>query len=273
VRKRAKEVGSFPPRWAPPRPSQRCKLDSVSLFSAHEAGGTRPSDGIRHLLGLSGSLLPELRSSVPARIGRFYPWLVFFTYGVLAILARASDDVPSPRAIVGSALVAMSWAAGLVAYGAARDRIPREERLRRLEAVAGHPVTPRDERLASILAIMRAVGRAVGMPALGLALVTLAFGASGPPWRALVLVGWVGLYASLFGVVVGGLASLARIVSPRFGRILFVLALVVPHFLPRSVGRPLSVVRGFSHLRVRVAGAGNAGSAHVRALPLRPESC
>jgi hypothetical protein len=243
----------------------------VRLFSAQEAAGTRFAGRIRRFLELSGALLPELRSSVPARIGRFYPWLVFFTYGVLVFLARASEDVPSPRAIVGSALVAMSWAAGLVAYGAARDRVPRGERLRRLEALAGHPITPRDERIASILAIMRVVGRAVGLPALGLALVTLVFGASGPPSRAIVLVGWVLLYASLFGVVVGGLASLARIASPRFGRVLFVLALLVPHFLPRSVGRPLSVVRGFSHLRVRVAG--NTNAAHVAALPLRPESC
>jgi hypothetical protein len=242
----------------------------VRLFSPQETLGTLVPDRVRHSIELSGSLLPELRSSVPARIGRFYPWLVFLTYGALAFFARASEDVPPPRAIVGSALVAMSWAAGLVAYGAARDRGSREERLRRLEAIAGHAVSPREERIASIVAIMRVVARAVGLPALGLAFVTLAFGGSGSPWRALALVGWVLVYTSAFGVVVGGLASLARILSPRFGRILFVLALAGPHFLPRSVGRPLSVVRGFSHLRAHVAG----NSAHAAAaLPLRPESC
>src|SRR5678809_1011214 len=92
-------------------------------------------------------------------------------YAALAFFARKSEDIPEPRAIIGSALVAMSWAAGCVAYGAARDRTPREERTRKLSAAAGFDPTPREERLASALAVVRIVSRAIGLPGVGLALV------------------------------------------------------------------------------------------------------
>ena len=211
------------------------------------------------LLWLSTVLSPLARRGAFSRLGRFYPWMIAIVHVALFGWSRRSPDV-RPAAVVAAAVGLMSWAGGgAVAWGAATDSQP-DDRERGLMTIASERGIPRGEqRLARALSTMRVVARAVGLPGASLALVS---GVAAPEGHrvtfALALSLSVAVYASLLGVVLGGIARLSALASPRHGRVLFALIVVGPYALPSELGSAPSIVRLFSALLERIASLGGS---------------
>jgi hypothetical protein len=173
-------------------------------------------------------------------------------------LSRRSPDVRA-AAVVAAAVGLMSWAGGAVAWGAAKDWEP-DDRERGLMTIASERGIPRGEQgLARAFSTMRVVARAVGLPGASLALVS---GVAAPEGHrvafALTLALSVAAYASFLGVVLGGIARLSALASPRHGRVLFALVVLGPYALPSELGSAPSILRVFSALLERIASLGGS---------------
>jgi hypothetical protein len=200
------------------------------------------------LLALVRLSARSVRAGGWSRAGRFYGWAIACGHGAISVFLRARGDLDGIAAVVPAALVSLSWAAGIVAWAAARDT-GRDERDGGIVALAeSRGAAPGERTHARLLATIKVVGRAVGFP--GSVLAGLAFALS-PTVRAAVVVGAVTCYAAVFGAVLGGLARGAARVSPKHGRALFA-AVVLGPFMLRDTLPNASVVSLFSWLIERV---------------------
>jgi hypothetical protein len=136
-----------------------------------------------------------------------------------------------------------------VAWGAARD-LSAEER------AAGLPIltrrlgfAPAEYGLARAVASMVLVSLAVFLPGVAAAALGLGFAQSGgQATLGLALLLALAAYALTFGVVMGGLARWAALLSPRHGRRLLALLVVGPPLL----GTGPDLVGGFTWMLGRV---------------------
>jgi hypothetical protein len=200
-----------------------------------------------------------VRQGFLSRAGRFYAWAIALGHAGLFAFGGAGADV-RPAAVVASALRLMSIAGGVVAWGAAKDSEPSPlaQGLASLASERGIPGG--EQRLARVLATMRVVARSVGFPAVCL---VLASGVWVPeahriPRVASLALG-VAAYALAFGVVFGALARLSALASPRQGRIVFSLLVLLPYAVPNELEHAPSIVRVFSMLIAHIAVLGEHG--------------
>lgn len=211
---------------------------------------------IGRLVSLSAVLAPLVRQGFLSRAGRLYAWMIAVVHVALFAFGGASADV-RPAAVVASALRLMSFAGGVVAWGAARDS-SSEAMARGFGALASERgMSSGEQRLAHAFSVMRVVARSVGLPALCLVLAS-GIWAPHPILGAAGLALAVALYAIALGVALGGLARLSALASPRHGRILFAIVVLGPCVAPSEPGPVPSIVRGFSILLAHVAKLGGA---------------
>lgn len=194
----------------------------------------------------------------PSRTGRFYAWATALGHALFAGYLSLHGDAAGVLAVVARGLAWVSWAAGGVAWSAARD-VEEEERksgVAALEAARG--IGPRARRVASSLATMAVVVRTVGLPGLTLSVVTLAFLRSARLALAfLPVVFGVALYALVFGGVFGGLARLSSRLSSRHGRVVFAALVFLPYAMSEVFPGAPNLISTFSWLIARVADLGN----------------
>jgi hypothetical protein len=193
-----------------------------------------------------------------SRMGRFYAWATALGHALVAGYLSLHGDAAGVLAIVVRGLAWVSWAAGAVAWSAARD-VDEEERksgVQGLEAARG--IGPRARRVASSLATIAVVARTVAFPGLAMAVVTLAFLHSVRLALAFVPVAFgIALYALVFGAVFGGLARLSARLSPRQGRAVFAALVFFPYAMSEVFPGAPNVISAFSWLIERVADLGN----------------
>lgn len=223
-------------------------------FAAAGPWGALTSVG--RVVSLSAVLAPLVRQGLLSRGGRFYAWMIAVVHIVLLVLGGATAGV-RPAAVVAAALRLMSFAGGVVAWGAARDASPDALASGFSALASERGISKRERRLAHALSVMRVVARAVGLPAVCLALASEIW-APHPFLGAMGLAVAVSLYAIALGVVLGGLARLAAFASPRHGRILFAVIILGPYVAPAELGDAPNIVRGFSTLLLHVAALGGA---------------
>lgn len=205
------------------------------------------------LLALVRLSARSVRAGGLSRAGRFYGWAIAFSHGAISVFLRVRGEREGIAAVVPAALVSLSWAAGVVAWAAARDP-GGEERDGGLVALAeSRGAAPGERAHARLLATIKVVGRAVGFP--GFAVAVLAF-ALAPTVRAALVAFAVVLYAAVFGTVLGGLARGAARAAPKHGRAVFA-ALVLAPLLLRDTFPGASLVSFFSWLIERVAWLGS----------------
>jgi len=194
----------------------------------------------------------------PSRTGRFYAWATALGHALLAGYLSLHGDTPGVLAIVARGLAWVSWAAGAVAWSAARD-LEQEERksgVAALEEARG--IGPRVRRVASSFVTIAVVARTVGFPGLAMAVVTLAFLRSARLALAfLPVVLGIALYALVFGAVFGGLARLSSRLGPRQGRAVFAFLVFFPYAMSEVFPGAPNLVSTFSWLIARVADLGN----------------
>lgn len=218
-------------------------------FAAAGPPGSLTSVG--RVVSLSAVLAPLVRQGLLSRAGRFYAWMIAVVHVLLLVLGGATADV-RPAAVVASALRLMSFAGGVVAWGAARDASP-DVMVCGFSALASERgISSREQRLAHALSVMRVVARAVGLPAVCLA-ISSEIWVPHPFLGALRLAVSVSLYAIVLGVVLGGLSRLVALASPRHGRILFAIIILGPYVAPTELGAAPNIVRGFSMLLAHAA--------------------
>jgi hypothetical protein len=230
----------------------------VNAFSAEKARfGVEPADAGR-LWALSTLSLRSVRTGWLARTGRTYAWSIALCYAVLiAFVPRGEPETAA--GLVMAALSALSWSAGLVAWGSARD-LDAEETASGLSALAAsRGASVREQRLARAVATLRVVASTVGRPAFLLATWALARSTSfHAALAAMPLVLGVVGYALLFGGVVGGLSRAAAWLTPRYGRTLFALAVLAPLAVGNTLSDGPGIVSGFSRLIEQVSTLGPA---------------
>lgn len=181
------------------------------------------------MLSLSRLFARELGTGGAARAGRIYPWILALGVAGLAFAARGADGVPAPGAIVSGAVSAMSWAALLVAgaiAGEARTAVSPLGFVRGLSRARA--ISRSEERAALLLAGVRTVVVALGLPSLVLALVVVVCaGRAAGTGSSIRIFAGVAVHAVAFGLVFGGLAAFLRLAWPRRGRLVFGVVVTV----------------------------------------------
>jgi hypothetical protein len=190
-----------------------------------------------------------------------YCWVAAVGFIALASVWSVRGEAVEGAAVVSHALAWISWAGGTAAWVAARNVEADEARLGLVSLAALRGTSPREFSMARVAATTTLVARAVGLPALVLALCAGFLGrASGGGIAVVKLAGAVLLYAVLFGVAFGGVARLSSRVSPRHGRIVFIALVLGPELLRGLFGDVPTLVSGFANLIDLVTATGSAAA-------------
>jgi hypothetical protein len=121
--------------------------------------------------------------------------------------------------------------------------------------------SPRAFATARVVATTILVARAVGLPALVLAVFAGVLGrASSSSIAAVAVGGAVVAYSLLFGIAFGGVARLSSRVSARHGRLVFVALVLGPELLRGVLGDVPTLVSGFADLIDLMMGTGGASA-------------
>jgi len=181
-------------------------------------------------------------------------WLMAAGFGVWMLVAGRGE----PGAVVAAGVAWLSWVAGgLSALSLAHDRQSSQDGLGVLVLQRGHEL--RALSAARVVASMATIARVTGIPALGLALLGLAFarslGALGS--GAVLAVGVVG-FTVVLGVALGAVARAAAALSPSRGRTWFLVLALGPELVqslwPRAVSLPGCL--GLAYRGLLAAGGG-----------------
>jgi len=195
------------------------------------------------------------------RAANIYAWAAAVTYAVLGAMWSARGDGVQSSAIVGRALVWISWAGGVAAWVTARRVEADEARLGLNELAALHGASPRAFFVARVVATMTLVARAVAFPGVLLCVLLPALTRAPEGAAAGVLLAVrVVIYAMVFGAVFGGLARLSSQLSPRHGRLLFVALVIGPEVMRGVFGDLPSLVSGFGELIELLVGPGGVAA-------------
>lgn len=191
---------------------------------------------MRAVVALCRSPLAATRAG---RAARLLGVLTVTGFAFAAVMVRVSDGADAP--LEGVPLTAAHWLAWLagapLALAAAGDRtaLDRHEGIEALTASRG--ISPAGLDSARALAAMSAVGLAVGVPLLGLTLLTAALAdrVAVVLHRAALGVGVV-LFAAIVGVTLGGVGSVCGRLGRRRGQWLFAAVVLGPWVLADLAG-------------------------------------
>jgi hypothetical protein len=168
-------------------------------------------------------------------------------FGVMAIGLRAVDGPSAPLGgFVELGAASITWvAAAPTTLAAARNRgaQDRGEGIEAMAAASG--IHARGLEAARAVAAMMQIARTIGIPLVGLALLTVAL--AGSLRLALSRVGLaVGLaiFAVIAGVTLGSLATLCGRIAGRRGRLLLVAIVIVPWMLAALADRGVYSIPG-----------------------------
>jgi hypothetical protein len=196
----------------------------------------------------------RLADAFGGRIARFYAWGVAGSFGFLLLLGTGRPEV-----LLSDALVALAWIpGGLVALGAARDLTTLDDENGITALVRQRGYDARGLELARFLATARRLARTTGWPALALvfAAAVRTRSADGAVTIAAAAVGTAAFVGAL-SLLLASFARASALISGGRGRIVLVLAVLVPHLaralFPRVPSLPalLSAI-----LELVVAGGG-----------------
>jgi len=181
----------------------------------------------------------RLGASSLARFGRGGAIAIASGYAVVAVVLRAADGPAAPLAgLVASAAPSIAWiGAGSIALAAAHDRaaVDRRDGIALLAGSRGAS----SEALAAarVVAAMIAIGRGVGLPLIGLALLVAAIaGSASGAARGLAVTLAALVFSAICGVTLGAVAAACGSLGARRGRSFFVAVVVVPWLLADLAG-------------------------------------
>ncbi|UQA55718.1 hypothetical protein [Polyangium aurulentum] len=169
-----------------------------------------------------------------ARLGFFAGLATAAVFAVMAAALRAGDGPSAPlEGIVELGAASIAWAAATpTALAAARNR-GAHDRADGIEALAAtRGIHARGLEAARAVAAMMQIARTLGIPLVGLALLTAAL--AGSFRGALARIGlavWLAVFAAIAGVTLGSLATLCSRFGGRRGRLLLAVVVVVPWML------------------------------------------
>jgi len=194
-----------------------------------------------------------VRTGWLAKTGRSYAWMIGLAHAVMIGLSPREEPEIATGLVV-AALGPLSWSAGAVAWGAARD-LEADEQANGISAIAeARGATPREQQLGRLVSTIRVVISTILSPAL-LLLVLAAFRTSSARTAlasAPIAAGVVG-YSLVLGAVLGALSRASARAAPRYGRTLFALIVIGPLALGSALRGAPSVIGGLSWLLERIS--------------------
>jgi hypothetical protein len=169
-----------------------------------------------------------------ARLGLVAGIATAAVFAAMAAVLRVGDGPSAPlEGIIELGAASITWAAAMpTALAAARNR-GVHDRVDGVEALAAaRGIQARGLEAARAVAAMMQIARAIGIPLVGLALLTMAL--AGSLRGALARLGlavWLAIFAAIAGVSLGSLATLCSRFGRRRGRLLLAVVVVVPWML------------------------------------------
>ncbi|MRG91243.1 hypothetical protein [Polyangium spumosum] len=185
-------------------------------------------------------------------------------FATLAIVLRATEGTSAPlEGLVGLGAASITLlAAAPTTLAAASDRTA-EDREAGIEALAAtRGLRARSLHVVRWVASMLQIGRAIALPLVGLALVTVALSSSGSmALRRVVFALGLLAFSAVAGITLGTLAAFSARLGGRRGRVLLVAIVVVPWMLAELAGRgSYSIPGALSALLSILVAAGRGGA-------------
>ncbi|HVK66809.1 MAG TPA: hypothetical protein VM694_20130 [Polyangium sp.] len=200
-----------------------------------------------------------------ARIGLFGGALLGASFASLAIVLRATEGTSAPlEGLVGLGAASITLlAAAPTTLAAASDRTA-EDREAGIEALAAtHGVHAQSLHVVRWIASMVQITRAIGLPLVGLALVTVALSSSGSmAMRRVVFALGLFAFSAIAGATLGTVATFAARMGGRRGRVFLAAIVIVPWMLAELAGRGSYSIPGAlsAMLSLLVDAGGGAGT-------------
>ncbi|MDI1435279.1 hypothetical protein [Polyangium sorediatum] len=200
-----------------------------------------------------------------SRLGLACGVLLGASFAVLAIVLRATEGTRAPlEGLVGLGAASITLlAAAPTTLAAASDR-SAEDREAGIEALAAtHGVHAQSLHVVRWFASMVQITRAIGLPLVGLALVTVALSSSGAmAMRRIVFALGLSVFSVIAGTTLGTIATFAARMGGKRGRVLLAAIVIVPWMLAELAGRGSYSIPGAlsALLSLLVDAGGGAGT-------------
>jgi hypothetical protein len=199
-----------------------------------------------------------------SRVGLASGALLGALFATLAIVLRATEGTSAPlEGIVGLGAASITVvAAAPTTLAAASDRTA-EDREAGIEALAAtRGMHAQGLHVVRWVASMVQIGRAIGLPLVGLGLVTVALSSSGSmAMRRIVFALGLFAFAALAGITLGTIAAVAARLGGRRGRLVLAAIVIVPWMLAELAGRGwYSIPGALSALLSLLVDAGRGGA-------------
>ncbi|MDI1476069.1 hypothetical protein [Polyangium sp. y55x31] len=208
----------------------------------------------------------RLGRTVLSRIGLVGGVLLGASFAILAIVLRATEGTSAPlEGLVGLGAASITLvAAAPTTLAAASDRTA-EDREAGIEALAAtHGVHAQSLHVVRWVASMVQIARAIALPLVGLALVTVALSSSGSMvMRRIVFAIGLLAFSAIAGATLGTIATFAARMGGRRGRLLLAAIVIVPWMLAELAGRGSYSIPGALSALLSIlvdAGRGGAGA-------------
>ncbi|MDI1448807.1 hypothetical protein QHF85_32370 [Polyangium sp. 6x1] len=218
----------------------------------------------RRLLAAVALSRARLARTTLSRVGLVGGALLGASFAALAIVLRATEGTSAPlEGLVGLGAASITLvAAAPTTLAAASDRTA-EDREAGIEALAAtHGVHAQSLHAVRWIASMVQIARSVGLPLVGLALVTVALSSSASmAMRRIVFALGLFVFSVSAGATLGTLAAFSARMGGRRGRVLLAAIVIVPWMLAELAGRgTYSIPGALSALLSLLVDAGRGGA-------------